>query len=479
MPRQKSANPLEQDVQELLDGRVIVYRRRGGNKNWHFRLYVQEANRYIRKSTKTPNLNEARTIAEDAYYDTRAKQRNNLPVFDKTFKEIYDVAILDEARKLERGEISQKRYDLITSRAELYYLPFFKNKQITSITTGTISQYWDFRMDFWSQPNAKALQKKHNAMRITKNPKGSTLHLENRVLHMVFQKAEQLNYLNPQQRPNLDPPAKNVKERRPSLTMEQWHKMRNFMRDEYRYVVQHGMNDKKRRARTLLYYYCYCMVSTGMRVSDMRNIKWENISLHTDATGATSTLLQVHGKGNQRDVIANSQLYGILQEWRDDKLNTFTEDQDCIFPKFDGTPLGDLGEVFETMKGYAEKTEEFKGISTDYMGDKIVLYSLRHTYATFQIMYVGTSYDDLSRNMGNSPKVLKQHYDHVKSIDIAARLNQMPAGFLDTKKSVVPDKTNIIETAVFGDVKDKKNAAMLKLLGGEIDKEEYREAVSE
>ena len=478
MPRKLSNNPVEQDVRELLDGRVRLYKRRDSSNIWHYRIWIKDSGRYMRKSTGTPHFAEASELALDAFYDVRAKQRNNLPVFAKTFKELFKLAIVDEEKKLARGEMTQKRFDFINRIAKLYFLPFFGNRQITKITTATVQDYWNYRIDFWNQPNADEIRKKFRAMRISKNPKGSTLHLEKRVLEMVFNKAEDMNYISSQSRPRLAPPAKNEKQRRPAMTMKQWEKMQSFMRDVYMLESGSHCNEDKRRARTLLYYYCTTMVATGMRVSDMRNIKWENVQLFTDATGQKSTVLQVYGKSKHRDVVANKALYSTLMDWRKHKLNQFKEDTDFVFPNFDGKELRDQGEAFDKMKENAEKTEEFSGISTDYMDHKITVYSLRHTYAQFQIMYIGTTYDDLSKNMGNSPNVIKAHYDHVKSTDITQRLTQVPANVRAIKAvEIKQDLEHKLVTGTYA--KDHTLDPMFKLLDGQISKEEYSEIVAE
>ena len=78
MPRKKSSNPVEQDVRELLNGRVLLYKRRDGSNIWQYRIWIKGSGRYMRKSTGTPHFEEAQELAIDAFYGVRAKQDNNL-----------------------------------------------------------------------------------------------------------------------------------------------------------------------------------------------------------------------------------------------------------------------------------------------------------------------------------------------------------------------------------------------------------------
>lgn len=473
MPRKPSSNPVQQDERKILSGRVVLYRRRDGNDNWHYRFWVKTAGKYIRKSTGTPLFDEASKDAQKAFYSAIAKEENELPVFDKTFGEIFDLAIKDEKRKLDRGELSQRRYDFLNRIYKLYYQPFFGKRSVGTINRKMVLKYWDYRMDFWKQPDADKIRKKFKAMRIAEEPAGSTLHLEKRVLDMVLNKAVELNYMNPTLKPNTAPNAKNEKESRPALTMEQWEKMSKFMSDVYIHESGSHCNEKKRTARTVLYYYCVTMISTGLRVADMRNVKWKDLSTYKDQTGATYTELLVHGKNNVRSVVAQLSLYTLLMEWRNHTLNKYTKDTDFIFPNHNGKAIRDQGQIFHTMQANAEKTEKYSGISEDYLGDPIVIYSLRHSYATFQRKYVGTSFDDLATNMGTSVKILEKHYVDVKAPDIAKRLSGLSVTMGSGKERELKQELKIeLDHKMFGD-SERKQELMVQLLDNKITKEEY------
>jgi integrase len=46
-------------------------------------------------------------------------------------------------------------------------------------------------------------------------------------------------------------------------------------------------------------------------------------------------------------------------------------------------------------------------------GQNRTLYSLRHMYATFQIVYDGTDLHLLAKQMGTSIAMIEQHYSHL------------------------------------------------------------------
>ena len=56
------------------------------------------------------------------------------------------------------------------------------------------------------------------------------------------------------------------------------------------------------------------------------------------------------------------------------------------------------------------------GILYGRCGDKRAPYSLRHTYATFALLYGRVSVYTLAVNMGTSVDMIEKHYGHVKPL---------------------------------------------------------------
>jgi integrase len=54
------------------------------------------------------------------------------------------------------------------------------------------------------------------------------------------------------------------------------------------------------------------------------------------------------------------------------------------------------------------------GLLKNEDGQKRTLYSLRHTYATFELLRGGTDIHTLSKQMGNSAAMIERHYGHLK-----------------------------------------------------------------
>ena len=62
------------------------------------------------------------------------------------------------------------------------------------------------------------------------------------------------------------------------------------------------------------------------------------------------------------------------------------------------------------------------GLLKNEDGQNITLYSLRHTYATFELKRGGTDKYTLSKQMGNSAAMIERHYSNLTATMAADRL---------------------------------------------------------
>ncbi len=74
------------------------------------------------------------------------------------------------------------------------------------------------------------------------------------------------------------------------------------------------------------------------------------------------------------------------------------------------------GKRVESFKKGFDALCKDAGILHDRYGDKRAPYSLRHTYATFALLYGRVSVYTLAVNMGTSVDMIEKHYGHVKPL---------------------------------------------------------------
>ena len=118
MPRLISAE------NKILDGRVVLSRR-DTSSAWQIRFKLNA--RWIRLTTGKQNFKEAKETAADSF-----KAKNNLPIINRTFRSIAQIAIAEMKTALD-SKIGRKVYRDFIFALNLYLIPYFDKKHIHTI----------------------------------------------------------------------------------------------------------------------------------------------------------------------------------------------------------------------------------------------------------------------------------------------------------------------------------------------------------
>jgi integrase len=136
------------------------------------------------------------------------------------------------------------------------------------------------------------------------------------------------------------------------------------------------------------------------------------------------------GKTGRRTIVCRHSVRKYLDRIKDrfenlkgKSFNQLINVEDYVFRLRDGSVPKDLHGAFKIMLRKAELLD-------DVNGNRRSLYSLRHTYATFQILYSKIDLHTLAKNMGTSIAMLERHYSHLEVIHKAELL----AGRTEAKK---------------------------------------------
>jgi integrase len=158
------------------------------------------------------------------------------------------------------------------------------------------------------------------------------------------------------------------------------------------------------------------LANTGIRPgTETRYLRWKNIS-EFEKDGKLFLQIKIpRGKTGTRTVIARHSVRQYLQRIKD----RFSDLKDLKF-----TELGNVdafvfrlrdGTIPKDFHGAFKRVLEECNLLKDADGNQRSLYSLRHTYATFQLLR--RDVPDLhliSKNMGTSIKMLEDHYSHLE-----------------------------------------------------------------
>ena len=384
---------------QILDGAVTLTQREHSSA-WQARYKI--GNKSIRVTTKEKEIDRAKKIAQDFYLRARFREDEGLPIVTKKFEVIALTVKQNLKAALAAGEGKKVYEDYITA-IDKYLIPFFGSYNITSIDYPLIKQFADWR-----------------DLKLGRLTRASTINTHNSALNKIFEEAVLRNFLSKWQIPLLI--NKGVKSnRRP-----------HFKLDEYRTIIQYmrkwinaGKPGKSTDMRYLLRDYILVLANTGMRHgTESYDLKWKHLSWYED-DGRRVLMISVTGKTGQRELAARDNtikyLKRIYDRSSDLKAVTFEEliehgSEEYVFRLADGTRTLNLSQTFTVlMKDSDLLVDRATGFNR-------TLYSWRHTYATFALLYHKIPLHDLELQMGTSAGMIKKHYSHLTTRSIAKQL---------------------------------------------------------
>jgi hypothetical protein len=254
-----------------------------------------------------------------------------------------------------------------------------------------------------------------------KSPAASTITNHNSALNRVFDVAVSRGWMHRHKVPELKNHGRKSN-RRPDFSYDEWRTIQL----RFPHFVKQGRTEKSQKMRQLLMDYANIVANTGLRHgTEAYGLKWKHIEWFKHSNGERYLRMTVAGKTGKRELIARHNCEGFLRRiqsrFPDLAKMTFDEllekkvDQ-LVFRLDDGTVTTALNATFEQfLKKY--------NMHKDPMGDSRTLYSLRHMYATINLLEnPEVSIHQLAKQMGTSVAMIEKHYSHLKPTMIADRI---------------------------------------------------------
>ena len=353
------------------------------SKKWYARF--QLFGKWHCKSTKQTDKDEALAAARLLRMEWKIKAETGTLTKSKRFRDVAERCILAMEHELAHGggKVSYKDYIGALRR---YHIPFFDRTYITSLDQDKLKEF-----DIWRiQKAGKVLNK-------------STLLTHNAALQMVFKEAVERQWMLPVQVPVL------------SNKGEQGARRAAFSEDEYEKVIgtikhmrDNSRKEKTRQIRELLLDYADVVVNTGIRPgTEMEELTWGDILMTRQGHQVIFKIKVRKGKTTKhtgtRTVVCKDDFIFPLRNLRDRFPNRKPSDK--LFVLADGSSTNELGRTFVSALEEADLKKSPDGPRT--------LYSLRHTYITWQLLTRTLRIDVLARQCGTSIAMIEQHYSHV------------------------------------------------------------------
>ena len=366
------------------DGNINLFLREGKKPKYYVRISTPNSTGYKTISTKTTNKSEAIRFAFNEYDKLNNIVQSGGVLQSRTYKDI-----VDEWGKNRTNSYNpkSKSKDRTVEYVKLYSVDFFGKMMIDKIKSKDFHEYCD-----WRNVNYKK-----------KQPTVDTINRELTSIRSVFKYSYQRGYIS--EMVTIQKLKTNGVSRRSTFNLTEWKKITTGMRK----WVKEGKSLGKYRDRFILQQYVLLMSNSGVRVGEMRDLKWEDVTSLGD-----DIILKVKGKTGLREVFLNTgseQSLHRLFDLRKEELNGVrpSPNEYVFLSRKTEKPYTSFKTSFNSMLKYC-------GIELEKDGLNRTIYSLRHFYGTQRLKENLNQYQ-LAKQMGTSVEMIEKHYSHVLTKD--------------------------------------------------------------
>lgn len=377
----------------ILEGEATLYQR-AGTPHWQVRYKV--GGKWLRNTTKEAKLKDAKRVAVDLIGNAKYRERNDLPIVNKRFKSVANLAIkrMNELIGVGQGKPTYKQYIQAINK---YLIPYFGRHNIDKIDYVAMMKFQAWRKE-----------------KMVKEPSQSAINTHNSAMNRVFDEALMRGYITKLQIPNLE--NKGVSsDRRPDFTFKEYVQIYRYMRQ----WVKEARQGYETVARTILRNYILILANTGIRAgTEAMNLKWRHIYYEeNEGVGGNKVLtMYIKGKTKERRIPVRHCVARYLQriQQADAKLKKMTFDE-VLEKQIDSYVFRINNKDMTTQYGRMFKRMLIK---MDLLKDAVTnkdrtLYSFRHFYATYALTKGNISMSWLCDYMSTSEGMIRKHYKHL------------------------------------------------------------------
>jgi integrase len=384
----------------LRDGEVVVYRR-SRSLLYQCRYKLADGT-WHRQTTGKASVEHAIARACDLYDEARYRQRLGLAHQTHSFAQIAAVTLAELRLKID-ASTGRTAYTDYVGCIERYFLPYFAERRLEELTHTDIKEF-----ELWRDRQMQRV------------PKTSTLMNFASAWNRLVAVAVERGYIS-ERVPVPKLTTKGAKGKtRPGFSEDEIKTLLTFME-----TWQHGgTRDTEREIRQLLRDYVEMLLLTGMRHgTEAMGICWRHIEWHTDK-GIRYLRIWVDGKTGGRWLIAKHRAVDVLKRLHARQTDIASVAFEDLFATRVPHKLFRISNGYQpvSLNGTFRRLMRDSELLKDDAGQTRTLYSLRHTYATLELLRNGTDIHTLSKQMGNSAAMIERHYSKLTATMAADKL---------------------------------------------------------
>lgn len=384
----------------LRDGEVVVYRR---SRSLLYQCrYKLDDGTWHRQTTGKASVEHAIARACDLYDEARYRQRLGLAHQTHSFAQIAAVTLAELRLKID-ASTGRTAYTDYVSCIEKYFLPYFAERRLEELSHTDIKEF-----ELWRDRQMQRV------------PKTSTLMNFASAWNRLVAVAVERGYIS-ERVPVPKLTTKGAKGKtRPGFSEDEIATLLAYME-----TWQHGgVKSVEREMRPLLRDYVEMLLLTGMRHgTEAMGICWRHIEWHTDK-GVRYLRIWVDGKTGGRWLIAKHRAVDVLKRLHARQTDIASVAFEDLFATRVPHKLFRISTGYQpvSLNGTFRRLMRDTELLKDDAGQTRTLYSLRHTYATLELLRNGTDIHTLSKQMGNSAAMIEKHYSKLTATMAADKL---------------------------------------------------------
>jgi integrase len=384
----------------LRDGELVLYRR-SRSLLYQCRYKLADGT-WHRVSTRKASLEQAIAAACDMYDEARYRQRLGLAHKAHSFAQIAALTLAELRRQIDARKTKSSLNDY-ASIIERYFIPYFGDRMLEQLTHADVHEF-----EVWRD------------RQMARKPKNSTLNNFTSAWNRVIATAVERGFIS-ERVPVPKLTSKGLKGRtRPAFSAEEIEQLLAYMQ-----TWQHGGKlAVEKEIRPLLLDYVELLLLTGMRHgTEAMGIRWNNVEWHTHK-GVRYLRIWVSGKTGGRWLIAKHRAVDVLKRLHARQLDIRHMEFDELLRSRVTHLLFRFSDGYQphSFVGTFRRLMRDSGLALNAEGQNRTLYSLRHTYATLELLNNSTDIHTLSKQMGNSAAMIERHYSKLTATMAADRL---------------------------------------------------------
>jgi integrase len=380
---------------------VRVFRTKHSGQVWQFSAWIKEEGKYYGKSLRTRSLPEAVEQAEEIYLDLKIKARNGEKIFAITINELVAWYVDQRRSDVTNQFITKGRLTAISS--QLKHLVRFIGSG-TKVNRFKGEQFRGYQS--WRREQAPTV-------------KTATIQNEQSTISHALKMALEEGFITHHQLPKWGRNFSDGVSRREAFTPDEY---RTIYRAFPKWIRDEKDVDRKLE-KQIVRDFILISVNTGMRLGELRQLKWHMVTRILSQKGRSPNRpfvelnlpAEITKNRKARQVVGRAGAF--FKRIR--SYSSFNDTTDFVISDQKSNKQFSSKRLYELWDELLEVT----GLNAKPR--KPTYYCLRHTYATFRLMYGEVNPLLLAQNMGCSVTFLEQHYGHVRTADMVNTLTRV------------------------------------------------------